>query len=86
MELKNLSLFTDFAKTEGMEIGRNEGRKIGRNEGIKIGEKRGEKRGMGIALAQVVINAAGTGMPVKDISDFTGLSVKQIYKILSNKK
>jgi predicted transposase/invertase (TIGR01784 family) len=74
MELKQLSSFTEEAKMEGIEIGE------------KRGEKRGERRGEKRAYAQVAINAFGTGMSVESISALTGLSVKQVYKILSNKK
>jgi predicted HTH domain antitoxin len=55
-ELRNLSLFTDYAKQEGIAIGERQGKKrgieIGEKRGIAIGEKRGieigEKRGMEI--------------------------------------
>ncbi|MDR1339835.1 MAG: Rpn family recombination-promoting nuclease/putative transposase [Prevotellaceae bacterium] len=70
MKLKKLSLFTDYARMEG------------KMEGIEIGRK----EGMEIALAQVAINAAGAGMSAENISNVTGLSVEQIYKILSNKE
>ncbi|MDR1339197.1 MAG: Rpn family recombination-promoting nuclease/putative transposase [Prevotellaceae bacterium] len=98
IEMKNLGLFTDYAKMEGIEIGRIEGIgigekrgiEIGRNEGIGIGRSEGigigEKRGIEITQIQTVIAAANKGISLEDISDFTGLSVKQIYKILSNKK
>jgi predicted transposase/invertase (TIGR01784 family) len=82
MELKNLSLFTDYAKMEGMEIGEKRGEK----RGIEIGEKRGEKRGVEIAQIQIVISAADKGISIDDISGFTGLSVERISNILENRK
>jgi predicted transposase YdaD len=101
MELKNLSLFTDYAKMEGMEIGRNEGIQIGekkgekrgieigKSEGIQIGKSEGiqigRNEGIEIAQVQIVIGAADKGISVEDISGFTGLSVERISDILKNR-
>ncbi|MDR1341342.1 MAG: hypothetical protein LBK58_15015 [Prevotellaceae bacterium] len=66
MELKNLSLFTDYAKMEGIEIDE------------KRGIEFGKKRGMETAFAQAVINVAGIGISIENISSLTGFSVKQV--------
>ncbi|MDR1339198.1 MAG: hypothetical protein LBK58_03995 [Prevotellaceae bacterium] len=76
--MKNLGLFTDYAKMEGIEIGRIEGIEIGEKRGIEIGRSEGIK----ITQIQIVIGAANKGISLEDISDFTGLSVKQIHNIL----
>jgi predicted transposase YdaD len=78
MELESLSLFTDYAKMEGI--------KIGRNEGIEIGRNAGRNEGIEIAFTQIVINAAQKGMSLADISSITALSVEQIRNILNNRK
>jgi predicted transposase YdaD len=86
MELESLSLFTDYAKmegiNEGIEIGEKRGIEIGRNEGIEIGRN----EGIEIVFTQTVINAAKKGMSLADISSITTLSVEQIRNILKNKR
>ncbi|MDR1525248.1 MAG: Rpn family recombination-promoting nuclease/putative transposase [Tannerella sp.] len=74
ISMEKISLFTDHAKEEGIEIGKE--------EGIEIGEE----RGIEIATVRFVINAAGRGIPAEEIAGITELTVGQVQTILRNKK
>jgi predicted transposase/invertase (TIGR01784 family) len=74
MELKNLSLFTDYAKMEGIEIGE----KRGERRGVKIGEQRGEQK----TQARYVLKLFQKGMSVEEIADLTELSVEEVNRFL----
>ena len=58
---------------EGFDIGREQGIDIGREQGIDIGEKR-----QSIEIAK---RMKAKGISADDISDLTGLSIKEIEKI-----
>ena len=67
----------DTAKEEGLIEGRAEGRA----EGEQIGMQKGEQIGMQKAKIELALNAKKMGMPIKDISDLTGLSEEEINNI-----
>lgn len=67
---RDLKNSLDTAKEEGLIEGRAEGRA----EGEQIGMQKGEQIGM----QKVALNAKKMGMPIKDISDLTGLSEEEI--------
>lgn len=78
LELKNLGLFVNYAKMEGMEIGEKRGMEIGKKRGMEIGKNE--------AYNKIVLNAADKGMSAEDISTLTDLPVEQVCNILKNKK
>jgi len=53
------------------------GKAVGRVEGEKIGIEKGEKLG----VLKIAKNAKEMGMPIKDISELTGLSEEEIMKL-----
>lgn len=67
---RDLKNSLDTAKEEGLI----EGEQIGLQKGEKIGMQKGEQIGM----QKVALNAKKMGMPIKDISDLTGLSEEEI--------
>jgi predicted transposase/invertase (TIGR01784 family) len=86
-ELETYDKYWDSVRTEktlrsgyyekGKLEGRVEGRVEGRAEGEQIGIQKGEKIGM----QKVALNAKKKGMSIKDISELTGLSEKEISEL-----
>jgi len=78
---RDLKNSLDTAKEEGLiegeQIGLQKGEQIGLQKGEQIGLQKGEQIGM----QKVALNAKKMGMPIKDISDLTGLSEEEINRI-----
>lgn len=67
---------------EAMEIGVKKGEEIGIKKGERRGEKRGEKKSqMEIALKLLERG----GMAVEEIAELTGLSLKNVQKLVTQK-
>ncbi len=68
----------DKARAEGMEEGMEKGMEKGRKEGMEKGMEKGIEKGMELRNREIAINMLDRGLSVKDISEFTGLSVSEI--------
>ena len=67
----------DCAREEGKERGKEIGREIGREEGKEAGIKLGEEQ----KQKEIAQKMKEQKMPIKQISEITGLSEKEIEKI-----
>ncbi len=80
--IMNLSpLFLDWeekTRQRGIEIGEQRGIEIGEQRGIEIGEQRGIEIGEQRGRLEVARKMVAEGMAPAQISQFTGLSLKQI--------
>jgi flagellar biosynthesis/type III secretory pathway protein FliH len=74
------------AYADGKYYGRAEGLEKGRAEGMEKGEAIGLEKGRtaerAVILENIVINSNKEGLPKKNISTITGLSLEQIIEIL----
>jgi predicted transposase/invertase (TIGR01784 family) len=80
----------EIGRSEGIEIGRAEGIEIGRTEGIEIGKVEGRAEGIEIgkvkgraegrieALKETARKMLSQGMPIKVVSELTGLSKEEL--------
>ncbi|GBU20146.1 hypothetical protein R80B4_00021 [Fibrobacteres bacterium R8-0-B4] len=69
---------------KGIKIGVKKGRAEGRAEGIEIGVKKGRAEGIKIGknnLRDTAIKMKRGGMTLKNISQYTGLSVSTIRQL-----
>ena len=67
----------DCAREEGEERGKEIGREIGREEGKEAGIKLGEEQ----KQKEIAQKMKKQKMPIKQISEITGLSEKEIEKL-----
>jgi predicted transposase/invertase (TIGR01784 family) len=66
-----------LGKSEGIAIGKSEGIAIGKSEGIAIGKNEGENK----KQLEIAKKMKSKNMPIEQISEFTGLSKKEIEKL-----
>ncbi|NEQ10272.1 MAG: Rpn family recombination-promoting nuclease/putative transposase, partial [Moorea sp. SIO4E2] len=62
---------------EGLEQGRQEGLEQGRQEGLEQGRQEGEQAG----IQKIAKQMKAAGLPLKDIAEYTGLSVDDINQL-----
>ncbi|NEP29391.1 Rpn family recombination-promoting nuclease/putative transposase, partial [Moorena sp. SIO3I6] len=62
---------------EGLEQGRQEGLEQGRQEGLEQGRQEGEQAG----IQKIAKQMKAAGLPLKDIAQYTGLSVDDIDQL-----
>ncbi len=72
-----LNQVREESEAKGEQIGLQKGEQIGLQKGEQIGLQKGEQ----IAIQKVALNAKKRGMSIKDISDLTGLSEKEIMDL-----
>ena len=70
MERKGIEKGIQLGRTEGIQLGEARGIQLGRTEGIQLGEARG--------IASTARRMLEGGLPMEQIAEFTGLSLKQI--------
>jgi predicted transposase YdaD len=86
-ELETYDKYWDSVRTEKTlrsgyyEKGKVEGRVEGEQIGIQKGEQIGIQKGEHIGMQKVALNAKKKGMSIKDISELTGLSEKEISEL-----
>jgi predicted transposase/invertase (TIGR01784 family) len=73
------------AKAEGLVEGRVEGRTEGLAEGEAIGLEKGEAIGELKKARETAARMLSKGMLIEDISDITGLSLKEVQRLKSEK-
>lgn len=70
----------------GIEIGKAEGRAEGLQEWIEIGEERGIEKGKAEGKAEAILELAcklkASGMPINEITKYTGLSETEIKELV----
>ncbi|MDR0414005.1 MAG: hypothetical protein LBH84_01130 [Prevotellaceae bacterium] len=85
-ELGNLSLFTDYAKQEGIAIGERQGKKrgiaIGEKRGMKIGIAEGIERGRLESKIEMIIRLYQSNIPASKIADIAEMTAAQVQDIL----
>ena len=70
MERKGIEKGIQLGRTEGIQLGEARGIQLGRTECIQLGEARG--------IASTARRMLEGGLPMEQIAEFTGLSLKQI--------
>jgi hypothetical protein len=77
---KSVLEYDDIRDAIGVHAARAErrGLRIGEARGVKIGTKIGEERGVRIGEARIVKLLLANGMPLKEISERTGISLDDI--------
>ena len=70
------------ALEEATETAQKLGIEIGEKRGEKRGERRGEKRGKKQGIIETAINMLNDGVDKNIISKYTGLSIKEIEKVI----
>ena len=70
------------AKAEGREEGLEEGRKKGLAEGREEGIEEGREKGAYTKAVETARKLAGRGMTAPEIAEITGLSEKEVSKIV----
>ena len=71
----------DFAKQEGLELGRTEGIRQGRAEGMAKGIEQGKNEGEMNERLKNARRMKTKGYPIDDIADITGLSAEEINSL-----
>ena len=69
------------ARGEGRMEGRAEGREEGRAEGREEGREEGRAEGRAEGIAETARKMKEVGLPIEQISKFTGLSAEEISKL-----
>ena len=69
-------------KAEGMEKGKAEGMEKGKAEGMEKGKAEGMEEGMEKGKAEVALNLLKQGISIEVISKSTGLSEREIEKLV----
>jgi predicted transposase/invertase (TIGR01784 family) len=82
MAMSDYTSGVNFAHQEGIAIGEQRGIAIGEQQGIAIGEQRGIVIGEQKALTKYVLRLASKGITVENIVELTGLSPKEVRRIL----
>ena len=70
-------------KKEGLEQGKKEGLEQGKKEGLEQGKKEGLEQGKKESSKEIAIKMLKRKMPIEEISEITGLSDKEIKKLLT---
>ena len=68
---------------EGLEEGKRKGIEQGKKEGIEQGKKEGIEQGKKESSKEIAIKMLKRKMPIEEISEITGLSDKEIKKLLT---
>ena len=71
------------ARSKGMERGMKEGLEEGKRKGIEQGKKEGLEQGKKERSKEIAIKMLKRKMPIEEISEITGLSDKEIKKLLT---
>ena len=79
--LKEIEFKSMLEEKSALRVAREEGEARGRAEGKIVGEARGTAKGIKRGKMQVAKKLLAMKMPVKEIAEITGLSVKEIEQL-----